>query len=218
MKKIFYTILILFTGINLISCDKDLLDKTPLDEISDPEFWNTENDLKLYVSNLYENIEGWEPRGSGSSPFPDASSDIVIADHASLFGVQNHQMDGTISVTANSSDWNRPYEIIRDANYFLENAEPSLVVCTAKSKSLLSELKSETLKHILTLELNEAGSLIEQSRSSSSDFKTVNSGKDDIAVILYTSGTTGRPKGAMITHGNLAANGLALQEAWGWQP
>jgi len=122
MKKIFYTIIILFAGIALYSCNEDLLDKTPLDEISDPEFWNTENDLKLYVSNLYDNIEGWEPRGSGSSPFPDSSSDIVIADHNSLFGVQNHQMDGTLNVPSNASDWTVPYQIIRDANYFLENA------------------------------------------------------------------------------------------------
>jgi hypothetical protein len=122
MKKIFYTILILFTGINLISCDKDLLDKTPLDEISDPEFWNTENDLKLYVSNLYENIEGWEPAGSGESPLPDRSSDIVIGDHGTVFNVQNHQMDGSLGVPANASAWTVPYKNIRDANYFLENA------------------------------------------------------------------------------------------------
>lgn len=122
MKKIFYTIIILFAGISLFSCDADLLDKTPLDEISDPEFWNSETDLELFVSSLYDNIEGWQPRGSGSSPFPDASSDIVIADHASLFGVQNHQMDGTLGVPANTGDWSGPYENIRDVNYFLENA------------------------------------------------------------------------------------------------
>ena len=122
MKKIFYSIIILFAGIVLYSCDEDLLDKTPLDEISDPEFWNTENDLKLYVSNLYENIEGWEEAGSGEAPLADRSSDIVIGDHGTVFNVQNHQMDGSLSVPSNASAWTVPYENIRDANYFLENA------------------------------------------------------------------------------------------------
>ena len=40
----------------------------------------------------------------------------------------------------------------------------------------------------------------------------------DLASIIYTSGTTGRSKGAMLTHGNLAANALALHEAWGFSP
>ena len=41
---------------------------------------------------------------------------------------------------------------------------------------------------------------------------------DDLAALVYTSGTTGRPKGAMLTHGNLSSNALALNEAWGFQP
>ena len=40
----------------------------------------------------------------------------------------------------------------------------------------------------------------------------------DLASIIYTSGTTGRSKGAMLSHGNLAANALALHEAWGFTP
>lgn len=104
-----------------------------------------------------------------------------------------------------------------ELSYFLENAEPSVVVCKSEAKELFSSFQNETLKHVLTLDTNEQGSLIEQSRSTAAEFETVSCDKDDIAVILYTSGTTGRPKGAMITHGNLAANGMALQKAWNWQ-
>jgi len=104
-----------------------------------------------------------------------------------------------------------------ELHYFLENAAPSLVVCKAETESLFTDLKNETLKYILTLDLNEQGSLIKQSRNTSAKFITVACDTNDIAVILYTSGTTGRPKGAMISHGNLAANGLALQEAWCWK-
>ena len=46
----------------------------------------------------------------------------------------------------------------------------------------------------------------------------VPSGDDDLASIIYTSGTTGRSKGAMLTHGNLAANAIALHRAWAFTP
>ena len=106
----------------------------------------------------------------------------------------------------------------RELEYFFANATPRVIVCDPESDDRWRTLDQENACTIYTLDSQGQGTLIEQSRLWEPDFPVVDCRADDIAAILYTSGTTGRPKGAMITHRNLAANGLALHQSWGWQP
>ena len=101
--------------------------------------------------------------------------------------------------------------------YFIDNAEPAAIVCRSANLASFKQLATgKTVRHFYTLENAPEHNLLQLSETLDSQFETVPCDRDDVAVILYTSGTTGRPKGAMITHGNLAANGLALKQIWGF--
>ncbi len=101
--------------------------------------------------------------------------------------------------------------------YFIDNAEPAVVVCRSSHLAAFQHIAAgKTVRHFYSLENAPAHNLLRLSAATQPQFETMPCDKDDVAVILYTSGTTGRPKGAMITHGNLAANGLALKEIWGF--
>ncbi len=105
-----------------------------------------------------------------------------------------------------------------EIEYYLDDAEPGAVICRPSDLAGMRDLAGPRgLHHIYTLDADGQGTLTEASRSLGGEFDTCRVSPDDTAVLLYTSGTTGRPKGAMITHANLAANALALHRAWGWR-
>jgi malonyl-CoA/methylmalonyl-CoA synthetase len=104
-----------------------------------------------------------------------------------------------------------------EVGYFLGDAEPKVTVCRPEAEAALAPLAAATGSQILTLGQAGAGSLVAASRELPADFAPVPVTGDDLAALLYTSGTTGRAKGAMMSHGNLASNALALHHIWGFR-
>jgi malonyl-CoA/methylmalonyl-CoA synthetase len=103
---------------------------------------------------------------------------------------------------------------LAELEYFLGDAEPRLVVCDPQIRAGLEPIAQTFGAALETLDAAGRGSLIEAAGAAPADFANVPREEADLAAVLYTSGTTGRSKGAMLTHRNLASNAAVLAKVW----
>ncbi|HXW20583.1 MAG TPA: malonyl-CoA synthase [Roseiarcus sp.] len=108
---------------------------------------------------------------------------------------------------------------LAELEYFLDDAKPTLTICRPVMLAAVRALADRlAVGKVHSLGVARDGDFAEAMLRAPSEFDTVPRASDDLAAILYTSGTTGRSKGAMLSHENLSSNALTLVEAWRFTP
>jgi malonyl-CoA/methylmalonyl-CoA synthetase len=103
---------------------------------------------------------------------------------------------------------------VDELTYFIENSGAALVVCDGRNVTTLTPVVQGLGGQVETLNADGRGTLMACAQTCSTTFVTVDRNADDLAAFLYTSGTTGRSKGAMLTQANLLSNAQTLVNEW----
>ena len=101
-----------------------------------------------------------------------------------------------------------------EIDYFVGDARPAIIIVDPATAADIAPLADRIGATLFTLDAAGEGTLAAAAKDASAAFDTVPRGQDDLAAILYTSGTTGRSKGARLSHHNLVSNAAVLADTW----
>jgi malonyl-CoA/methylmalonyl-CoA synthetase len=165
--------------------------------------WRDLDESSARMANFLDSLA--LPRGTRIAVQTDKSVDALILYLAVL-------RSGNVFLPLNTA-----YQTT-ELEYFLKDAEPAVLVCGGRSLEGISRIaRAAGVTHVLSLNDDRTGTLLERAATMSPCHVPAVVAGHELAVILYTSGTTGRSKGAMLSHGNLLSNALTLKNYWGWQ-
>jgi malonyl-CoA/methylmalonyl-CoA synthetase len=166
--------------------------------------WRDLDRASAMIANLFDTLE--LPAGARIAAHTDKSVEALLLYLATLRA-------GFVYLPLNHA-----YQEA-ELDYFIENAEPAVVVCAGRNFPWVSKLAFRRgVKNVFSLDDDRSGSLLDRAAAMSDRHEVALKRADDLAAILYTSGTTGRSKGAMLSHGNLLSNAQVLKDFWGWRP
>jgi malonyl-CoA/methylmalonyl-CoA synthetase len=168
-------------------------------------------------------VYSWDDLDRGSAQMARLFRSLGIAEDARILIQAEKSVEallvylGTLRAGYTHLPLNTAYQQAEMA-YFIQDAKPAVVICSPKNREWIEPIaRAAGVPHLFTLGDDRSGSLLEAARQHPAEAPVQPRTRDDLATILYTSGTTGRSKGAMLTHGNLRSNAEVLKAYWGWQ-
>ena len=169
-----------------------------------------ENDQVISFENFFQNAEKIASALNFAGIKPGDRVAMQVEKSASALELYF----GTVLAGAVFLPLNTAY-VPEEIDFFLRDAQPAIFVCDPSKLDKLTKIaKSNKVHNLWTLSADRTGSLIDAKNAESPGFTGVKRNPEDLAAVLYTSGTTGRSKGAMLTHRNLQTNAETLVKSW----